>query len=132
MLTSQKKSVVKILDRAWTGLKPARTDSPGQWICRSTNGELAESIKRSASDRLVEPVPQDWARTFPGAVILQNFGVVLISVFSVVKGFTEIKKTPKQEKCIEWSRQHPPTPKFKLNRKLRDRSPPKFWRTENL
>ena len=82
-----KKSVVKILDRAWTGLKSARTDSPSQWealhfidsakspsagwlsqtpICRSTNGELAESIKCSASDRLVEPVPQVWARTFPG------------------------------------------------------------------
>ena len=28
-------------------------------------------------------------------VILQNFGVVLISVISVVNGFTEIKKTPK-------------------------------------
>ena len=28
-------------------------------------------------------------------VILQIFGVVLFSVFSVVKGFTEIKETPK-------------------------------------
>ena len=28
-------------------------------------------------------------------VILQIFGVVLFSVFSVVNGFTEIKKTPK-------------------------------------
>ena len=33
-------------------------------------------------------------------VILQVFGVVLISVFSVVNGFTEIKKTPKCEKHI--------------------------------
>ena len=31
-------------------------------------------------------------------VILQIFGVVLFSVFSVVNGFTEIKKTPKCEK----------------------------------
>ena len=34
-------------------------------------------------------------------VILQIFGVVLFSVFSVVIGFTEIKKTPKWEKYIE-------------------------------
>ena len=54
-------------------------------------------------------------------VISQIFGIVLFSVFSVVKGFTEIKKTPKYEKCIEWSWQHLPTPKFKLNRTLRDR-----------
>ena len=59
-------------------------------------------------------------------VILQNFGVVLFSVFSVVNGFTEIKKTPKWEKYMEWSRQHPRTPKFKLNRTLRACSPPKF------
>ena len=38
---------------------------------------------------------------------LQIFGVVLFSVFSVVNGFTEIKKTPKCEKHIERSRQHP-------------------------
>ena len=35
---------------------------------------------------------------FFGTVILQIFGVVLFSVFSVVNGFTEIKKTPKCEK----------------------------------
>ena len=46
-------------------------------------------------------------------VILQIFGVVLFSVFSVVNGFTEIKKTPKWEKHLEWSPQHPWTPKFK-------------------
>ena len=34
-------------------------------------------------------------------VILQIFGVVLFSVFSVVIGFTEIKKTPTWEKHIE-------------------------------
>ena len=34
-------------------------------------------------------------------VILQIFGVVLFSVFSVVNGFTEIKKTPKCEEHIE-------------------------------
>ena len=34
-------------------------------------------------------------------VILQIFGVVLFSVFSVVNGFTEIQKTPKCEKYIE-------------------------------
>ena len=34
-------------------------------------------------------------------VILQIFGVVLFSVFSVVNGFTEFKKTPKREKYIE-------------------------------
>ena len=33
-----------------------------------------------------------------GTVILQNFGVVLFSVISVVNGFTEIKKTPKMKK----------------------------------
>ena len=33
--------------------------------------------------------------TLFNTVILQNFGVVLFSVFSVVNGFTEIKKTPK-------------------------------------
>ena len=38
--------------------------------------------------------------------MLQIFGVVLISVFSVVNGFTEIKKTPKCEKHIEWPQQH--------------------------
>ena len=46
--------------------------------------------------------------------------------------FTEIKKTPKCEKHIERSRQHPRTPKFKLHQTRRDRSPPKFNRTENL
>ena len=61
-----------------------------------------------------------------GTVILQNFGVVLFSVILVVNGFTEIKKTPKWEKHMEWSRQHPRTPKFKLNRTLHDRSLPKF------
>ena len=65
-------------------------------------------------------------------VILQIFGVVLFSVFSVVNGFTEIKKTPKCEKHIERSRQHPRSSKFKLHRTRRDRSPPKFNRTENL
>ena len=34
-------------------------------------------------------------------VILQIFGVVLFSVFSVVNGFTEINKTPKMRK-IHW------------------------------
>ena len=65
-------------------------------------------------------------RSVQSTVILQVFGVVLFSVFSVVDGFTEIKKTPKCEKHIERSRQHPPTPKFKQHRTLRDRSPPKF------
>ena len=37
----------------------------------------------------------------PNTVILQIFGVVLFSVFSVVNGFTEFKKTPKREKYIE-------------------------------
>ena len=32
---------------------------------------------------------------FEESVILQIFGVVLFSVFSVVKGFTKIEKTPK-------------------------------------
>ena len=59
-------------------------------------------------------------------VILQNFGEVLFSVISVVNGFTEIKKTPKWEKYMEWLRQQPRTPKFKLNRTLHDRSIPKF------
>ena len=59
-------------------------------------------------------------------LILQNFGVVLFSVISVANGFTEIKKTPEWEKHMEWSRQHPRTPKFKLNRTLHDRSLPKF------
>ena len=63
---------------------------------------------------------------FGHTVILQIFGVVLFSVFSVVKGFTENKMTPKCEKYIERSRQHPRTPKFKRHRTLRDRSPPKF------
>ena len=67
-----------------------------------------------------------------GTVILQNFGVVLFSVILVVNGFTEIKKTPKWEKYIEWSRQHSRTPKFKLNRTLHDRSLPKFSRTKNF
>ena len=43
---------------------------------------------------------------FPGlqyTVILQIFGVVLFSAFSVGIGFTEIKNTPNREKCIEWS-----------------------------
>ena len=38
----------------------------------------------------------------------------------------EIEMTPKREKCIEQSQQHPRTPKFKRNRMLRDRSFPKF------
>ena len=46
-------------------------------------------------------------------LILQIFGVVLFSVFSVVNGFTEIEKTPKwKKKYIKWSQQHPWTPKF--------------------
>ena len=78
-------------------------------------------------------ITEDWAlfvrRTFilhVCCVILQIFGVVLFSVFSVVNGFAEIKKTPKCKKHIERSRQHPWTPKFKLHRMHRDRSPPKF------
>ena len=63
---------------------------------------------------------------FIGTVILQIFGVVLFSVFSVVNGFTEIKETPKWEKYMERSRQLPRIPKLKRNRTLRDRSPPKF------
>ena len=46
-------------------------------------------------------------------VILQIFSVVL---FSVVKGWGEIKKTPKCEKHSERSRQHPRIPTFKRNR----------------
>ena len=61
-----------------------------------------------------------------GTVILQIFSVVLFSVFSVVIGFTEIKKTPKCEKHIERTRQHPRTPKIKLYWTLRGRSPPKL------
>ena len=34
--------------------------------CRDEDGDLAESIKRSASDRLGDLVPQVRARTFPG------------------------------------------------------------------
>ena len=45
-------------------------------------------------------------------VILQIFGVVLFLVISVVNGFTGIKNTPKCEKHIERSRQHPLTPEF--------------------
>ena len=67
--------------------------------------------------------------TNQNTVILQIFGEVL---FSVVKGFTETKETPKLEKCMEWSWQYPLTPTFKLNQTLRDRSPPKFWRTEKF
>ena len=61
--------------------------------------------------------------TTPDTVILQIFGVVL---FSVVNGFTEIKKTPKCEKNIARSWQHPRTPKFKRHRTLHARSPPKI------
>ena len=69
-----------------------------------------------------------WGLVLKGqsTVILQMFGVVLFSVFSMVNSFTEIKKTPKWEEYIEWSRQHPRTPKFKLSWTLRDRSLPKF------
>ena len=49
----------------------------------------------------------------------QIFGVVLFSVISVVICFTEIKKTPKWEEYMEYPRQHPWIPKFKLNRTLR-------------
>ena len=38
---------------------------------------------------------QHVSRAEPRTLILQSFGVVLFSVFSVVNGFTEIKKTPK-------------------------------------
>ena len=38
---------------------------------------------------------QDVSLAEPRTLILQTFGVVLFSVFSVVNGFTEIKKTPK-------------------------------------
>ena len=47
------------------------------------------------------PVPTCWCVQKPITVILQIFGVVLFSVFSVVIGFTEIKKTPKWDKYIE-------------------------------
>ena len=40
------------------------------------------------------------ASTSQHTVILQIFGVVLFSIFSVVKGFAEIKKTPKSEKRL--------------------------------
>ena len=74
-------------------------------------------------------------RTFPKIVlkyvlqnlpILQIFGVVLFSVFSVVNGFTEIKKAPKWEKYIEQSQTASTGPEFKLNWTLRNRSHPKF------
>ena len=56
------------------------------------------------------------------------FCLVYFSVFSVVNGFTEIKKTTKAkcEKHLEWSRQDPRTSNFKLHRTLCNRSPPKF------
>ena len=63
-------------------------------------------------------------------VILQIFGVVLFSVYLVVNGFTEIKKTPKWEKYVEWSRQHPRTPKLKRHRTLGVRSPPKICKLQ--
>ena len=46
-----------------------------------------------------------------------------ISVISLVNGFTDIKRTAKWEKYMymEWSREHPRAPNFKLNRTLRDR-----------
>ena len=50
-----------------------------------------------------------------------NFTNFRCSFISVVKGITEIKKAPKWENYIEWLQQHPRTPKFKLNRTLRDR-----------
>ena len=62
----------------------------------------------------------------PNTEILQIFSVVLFLVISVVNCFTEIKKTPKWEKYMKWSRQHPWTLKFKINQTLRDRSLPKF------
>ena len=55
-----------------------------------------------------------------------DFRCSFILVFSVVNGFTKIKKTPKCEKHIERSRQHPQTPKFKLHWMLRDCSPLNF------
>ena len=64
-------------------------------------------------------------------VILLFFGVVLFSVFSVVNGFTEIKETPNWEKYIRSPSASTDT-ELKRNRTLRDRSPPKFERTENL
>ena len=38
--------------------------------------------------------------------------------FRYFLSFTEMKNTPKVEKYIEWSRQHPRAPKFKLNSSL--------------
>ena len=63
---------------------------------RRLAGDEEEERERSAS-RVA-----DWLGMSGGGLSLstvlqfyKNFGVVLFSVFLVVKGFTEIKKTPK-------------------------------------
>ena len=80
--------------------------------------------KKIISSQKKIPIPSHsiWSQARRSTVILQIFGVVLFSVFSVVNDFTEIKKTPKCEKHIEQSRQQPRTPKFKQHRTLRRRS----------
>ena len=60
------------------------------WVAYQTAFKERES--KSVHKRLKSPLGL--------TVILQLFGVVLFSVFSVVKGFTEIKKKLKSEKCI--------------------------------
>ena len=92
------------------------TETEGQWTTCSLSEK--KNHKKRAKKVLLEGKI--------GTVILQIFGVDLFSVFSVVDGFTEIKKTPKCKKHIEWTRQHPRIPKFKLHPTLRDGSPPKF------
>ena len=89
-----------------------RTDGDlGQtWINQST---AKDSLHMTRWSLWLLKLSIPWCWKYRWYVIIQNFGVVLFSVFSVVNGFTEIKKTPKWEKYMDRSRQHPRTPKLK-------------------
>ena len=115
----------------WWTFCPMLRSVPKTWLfgIRWVNSALEDSLVAFQSSPM--PIPPN--SYLIGTVILQIFCVVLFSVISLPNSFTEIKKTPiKWEKKMEWSRQHPRTPKLKQNRTLRDRSVPKFWHTENL
>ena len=100
------------------------TTSPKNWA-RVQVWILYLMVNRIKKWRIGVADQNEWF-ILESTVNLRNFGVVSYSVFSVVNGFTEIKKVKKWEEYMEWSQQHLQTPKFKLNRLHRDYLLPKF------
>ena len=73
--------------------------------------------------------PQSIFMDWPNHVQYCNFTNFLYVRWSMV--LPKLKKTPKWQKYIERSRQHPRTPKFKRNQMLRDHPSPKICKNDS-